>query len=111
MGLPNQLTNANPADSEALSLGASRIRALIIALEDLLGIPDATLVSNAAFAFMAAGLKSMSLQDAAVDPTTAGQLQRNGSSLKWHNGTIVVDLTQLVPSGTVIHGAFVNVPT
>lgn len=56
-------------------------------LLDILGIPDNTNISAAGLNFVAAGLDRVIFQDAAVDPASAGRLQRNGADLLFHDGT------------------------
>src|SRR5262249_17960227 len=92
MSLPNQIDSTTPPGAEDISLGDDRIRAFKQAVLDIFGIPAATNINNALFGVVAAGLQSLFFQDSAADPTIAGQLRRNGSDLRFHNGVSVVNL-------------------
>lgn len=86
MALPNQIDQSTPPGSQSPALGDDRIREFKLAVEDILGIPDATNVSAAGFTFAAAGLSTVNFQNVG-DPGTAGYLGRNSTLLKWHDGT------------------------
>src|SRR5215467_6824657 len=92
MSLPNQIDPTTPPGAEDISLGDDRIRAFKQAVLDIIGIPTATNINNKLFEVLAAGLQSVFFQDAASDPTIAGQVRRNGSDLKFHNGSGVITL-------------------
>jgi hypothetical protein len=100
MALPNKIDSATPSGTEALALGDDRIRELKQAILDILGIPNNTLINNALFEVAAAGLRSVFLQDAATDPTVAGQLRRVGTTLRYHTGAAVITIGEPFPSGT-----------
>jgi hypothetical protein len=93
VALPNSITNNSPAQSDLPSTLGTQIRNLKTAIEDLLGIPDATSISAAAFEIIAAGLKDVRFQDAAGNPATAGYLQRNAANLAFHDGTASRNVT------------------
>lgn len=80
MALPNSIDASTPAGSTSPSLGDDRIRELKTAVQDLLGIPDATAISQAGFDFDAGGLAQAIFYDPAVTPAS-GELGRNGSTL------------------------------
>ena len=82
MALPNTLTSTTPAGSDSPSLGDDIIRAFKLAMVDILGIPDATAISQAAFNIDAGGLAQVIFYDPAVEPAS-GELGRNGSTLKY----------------------------
>ena len=69
MALPNQLNNTAPAGTASPDVIDNQIRDLKTAIQDLLGIPDATNISNAGFSFVAGGLATVNLTGAAI---TAG---------------------------------------
>src|SRR5882762_7171782 len=95
MALPNKIDKTVPAGSRLRSLGDDDIRDFKLAVQDILGLPDNTNISAALFEIVAAGLKSIYMQDAAADPTVAGQIRRNGARAKWHDGSIVQSLAFL----------------
>jgi hypothetical protein len=72
------------------------------AIVDAFGIPAATAVANAILNVTATGLKNVVFQDAATDPVAAGQLQRNGTLMKWHNGSGVVTFATVAAPGGAI---------
>lgn len=92
MALPNKIDKSLPPGTEDRSLGDNRIREFKEALEDIIGLPDNTNITNALFEVLAAGLTVIKLQDKAADPATAGFFQRNGPKLLYHNGVLVTDL-------------------
>lgn len=98
MSLPNQIDKSTPAGSAAPSTLDDKIRELKVALEDLLGIPDATNISNKLLTVVAAGLQTIHLQDASGSPTATGEVQLNGTELEHHDGTAARKLYQ--QSGT-----------
>ena len=87
MALPNSVDNATPAGSDAPSTLDNQIRDLKTAIEDLLGIPNATAISAAGLNFVAAGMDRIVLQNAAADPIATGRVQRNATDLLMHDGT------------------------
>lgn len=86
MALPSIVSPSTPVGSEGLGLGDDQIRALKLALTDIFGIPVDTAIAAALFTVIAAGLKSVNFQDAAANPAAAGVLQRNGITLRFHDG-------------------------
>lgn len=99
MALPNQIDQATPPGSQSPSLGDDRIREFKTAVNDILGIPNATNVSAAGFLFAAAGLSRVAFQDLAGSPATAGHFQRNGANLEFHDGTAA--RVVVLPTNTV----------
>lgn len=92
MGLPNRLKSARLTNATAGSAIDDQVGLLEVAACDITGIPVDTDIAAALFEVVAAGLKSVYLQDAAAAPTVAGQIRRNGSELQWFNGERAVDL-------------------
>lgn len=92
MALPNTVDTATPPGSEAISLGDNQIRSFKVFMTDVLGIPNATAINNAFFEIVAAGLKSVFMQDAAANPVSNGQLRRNAADLLYHNGVVARSL-------------------
>lgn len=80
MALPNSLDSTVPAGSASPSLGDDQFRAKTLALLDILGIPDATSITQAAFDLDAGGLAQCIFYDAAATPAS-GELGRSGSTL------------------------------
>ena len=62
------------------------------------GLVDATTAGD----FIVINTKRRDFEDATADPTRSGTLQRNGTALKYHNGTSAIDLTDKTPAS---HGA------
>src|SRR3990167_8984316 len=87
MALPNSVNSATPAGGDNPSLGDDQFRDLKTFLEDIFSIPDNTNIAAAGLDFVAAGLNTIILQDAAANPATAGYLQRNAADLVFHDGT------------------------
>lgn len=92
MALPNRLKTARMTNATLGSAIDDNVGALEQAVADILGSVIDADISNALFEVVAAGLKSIFLQDAAAAPTVAGQIRRNGSELQWFNGEREVDL-------------------
>jgi len=96
MALPTQLDRNIKAGDDNVTTGLNEeelpskldvsLNLTIIALEEILGIPDATLISAPMGSFSAAGLISLIFQDNGGDPASVGQLVRNGSDLVFHDG-------------------------
>ena len=86
MSLPNQVDASSPAGSDSPASGDDQLRALKTFIEDVWGIHDATNIAAAGFTFVAAGLETLILQDAAAAPTAEGEIQRNGTALLYHDG-------------------------
>src|SRR3990167_3227875 len=85
--LPVTWNKAEPAGTDSPASGDDVLRAHVLAIEDLFGIPDATAIAAAGMAWVAAGLETIILQDAAAAPTAEGEIQRNGAALLYHDGT------------------------
>src|SRR5262252_7400247 len=103
MALPQQLKTARMTNATLGSQIDDNVGALEQALADILGAPVNTDITNAIAEIVAAGLKSLYYQDAAADPTVNGQVRRNGTALKYHDGTRVRELTQVwVPAGVIV---------
>lgn len=93
MALPNSLDSTAPAGSASPSLGDDQFRSKTLAILDILGIPDATSITQAAFDIDAGGLAQVIFYDAAVTPAT-GELGRSGSTLYYritgsHTATVL----------------------
>src|SRR3990167_3434100 len=84
--LPVTWNKAEPAGTDSPASGDDVLRAHVLAIEDLFGIPDATAIAAAGMAWVAAGLETLILQDAAGAPTAEGEIQRNGAALLYHDG-------------------------
>src|SRR5262245_28732340 len=102
MALPARLRAARMTNATQGSQIDDNVGALEQALCDILGAPIDTDITNAIAEIVAAGLKSLYFQDAAADPTVAGQVRRNGAALKFYDGTRVWDFTQIVPTGMIL---------
>lgn len=87
MTLPNSVDKATPAGSDSPSLGDDQFRALKTAIEDILGIADATNIAAAAFSITTSGLQAVVFQDVAGNPSATGRLGRNATALLFHDGT------------------------
>ena len=87
MALPSSIDSTTPAGSASPALGDDQIRALKLSIVDIFGVPDATSISVAGFAFVATGLDEIILRNAATDASGAGRLRRNATALTWHDGT------------------------
>lgn len=92
MSLPQQLKTARMTDSTAAATIDNEVGNLEQAIADILGAPVNTNITAALLEVVAAGLKSLSLQDAAADPTSTFNLRRNATRLKFHDGTNVKTL-------------------
>lgn len=92
MSLPDRLKAARMTDATLGSAIDNEVGNLEKALAAILGVPIDTDIASALCEVVAAGLKSLYFQDAAADPTTAGQIRRNGATVKAHDGTRAVTL-------------------
>jgi len=63
-------------------------------LAAIFGIPQNTVISAALFEVVAAGLKSLLLQDAAAVPDAGHNFRRNGKGLQFYDGTKAQDIVQ-----------------
>src|SRR5262245_24692863 len=113
MALPQQLKTARMTNATLGSQIDDNVGALEQAVADILGAPVNTDITNAIAEIVAAGLKSLYLQDAAADPTVNGQIRRNGNTLKYYDGSRVWDILQIVPTGAVVPWApsLIGAPT
>ena len=100
MGLPNQLKSARMTNSTVGSSIDENVGDAEKAVCDILGIPVDTNISAALFEVVAAGLKSIILQDASADPAVTGYIRRNGARLKFYDGTRAQDLVCIPGGGT-----------
>ena len=80
MALPNSTDSATPAGSASPSLGDDQFRALKLFIEDVLGLPDNTSITQAAMDMDAGGLAQIIFADPAATPAS-GELGRSGSTL------------------------------
>lgn len=109
MALPAQLNQSVPAGSDLPSTLDNRHRAHVLAVEDILGIPDVTNISAAGFGWDSTGLSSIRLQNAAVNPSVSGHLQRNGVNLMYHDGTSSYGLVLDTRTGVLSNKTLTNV--
>ena len=108
MALPNAINKDVPAGSDLPSTLDNRIRNLALAVEDLLGIPDQTNISAAGFGWDSTGLSSIRFQNAAVNPSVNGHLQRNGVNLMYHDGTSSYGLVLDTRAGVIANKTLNN---
>ena len=108
MALPNSITSTTPLGSDLPSTIDDQIRALKLAVQDILGIPNATAISAAGLNYVAGGLDRIIFQDAAASPTATGRLQRNGTKLEYHDGTAARVLARGTSEGQIIFPASQN---
>lgn len=106
MSLPNQINKDVPAGSDLPSTLDNRIRNLALGLEDILGIPDQTNISNAGFAFVSSGLSSIRLQDSGATPSVSGHLQMKSNNLMIHDGTSAYSVVLDTRTGVVSNKTF-----
>ena len=85
MSLPNTIDKSSPAGTDAASGGAAQIRSLKEFLEDILGIPNSTLMTNKAFKISANGEVAR---------------QREPIVVKTSNYTLTIDDEIILCSGT-----------
>src|SRR5262245_22512336 len=103
MTLPAKLQSARMTNATLGSQIDDNVGALEQAVCDILGMPIDTDIAAALFEIVAAGLRMVLLQDSAADPSAVGQIRRNGAALKFHDGTVVRELTQVwVPPGIIV---------
>lgn len=90
VALPNLVNKADPAGTDSPSLGDDTIRALKLALQDILGVPDNTNISAALFQVAATGLTAVVFRDSAASANAAGELQVNGTRLTFGANGVVL---------------------
>jgi len=78
-------------DATVGSLIDNRVGELEIAICDILGIPLETNMNAPALFHSAAGLLKIFLQNGGVDPTIVGEIVRNGTRIKTHDGAAIQD--------------------
>src|SRR5262249_12217111 len=113
MTLPNRLKSARMTNATLGSSIDDEQGNCEKALSDILGVPIDADISAALFEVVAAGLKSVYLQDAAADPATNGQLRRNVDKLRYKTSTAVEEIAFVrtaIPAGSVIPFAGLTVP-
>lgn len=109
MAVPTSINPTTPVGGSTPALGDDEIRALKLAICDIFGVPvDPVAIAAAGFLFVAAGLKSIILQDAAANPPATGVLQRNGLLLKYHDGSAVQTLARLIDLPSAFGGNFTD---
>lgn len=74
------INQAAPAGSDSPTLGDDQIRAFKLAVEDIFGIPDNAVISQAVMDVDAGGLAQVIFYDPAATPAS-GELGRSGSTL------------------------------
>ena len=92
MSLPNKINSADPAGSADPGTLDTIIQDFKTAVLDILGISNNTNVSTAALSITAAGLIKAIFQNAGANPSSAGEVQRNGTALKYYDGSAVQSL-------------------
>ena len=103
MALPNQIVNTVPGATDSISQGDDQIRALKLAIQDIFGIPNATLIANQVMSMVPAGLQSILFQDSGP-PGQNGRLQKDLANLKFHDGTASRTLLTTAFSPTIFVG-------
>jgi len=115
MALPNSIDKSTPTGATDPGTLDTIITGLKTAVEDIVGIPDATSISAAALEITASGCKNVRLYDATADAGSAGHLQRNGAALTWHDGTSAKTLTTNTSTQTLTNKTLtsptINSPT
>lgn len=107
MALPQQLKSARLNDSSPGSSIDNEMGNVEKAIADILGAPQDTDINAALFEVLASGLRKIFLVDLAGNPTVAGQLSRNGATLRFHDGTAareLVNSTRQVIAGAGLSG-------
>lgn len=78
--LPVTFNKATPADTDPVSQGATKIRNLTLAIEDLFGIPDNTAISSAIGSINATGAVTWATAPTVQTMTTPGFVKNLGAS-------------------------------
>lgn len=87
MALPATLNKNEIAGTSSAASIDDGVQTLIAALQDIIGIPNNTTISNAMASIVASGMMALHFRDAAAAPTTDGTLLYNGSVLQFYDGT------------------------
>ena len=101
MSLPNKINPADPSGSADPGTLDTIIQDFKTAVLDILGIVSNTNVSAAALSITATGLQKAIFQNTAANPSAAGEVQRNSTSLKYYDGSAVQTLTTSDQSQTL----------
>lgn len=101
MSLPNKINPADPSGSADPGTLDTIIQDFKTAVLDILGIASNTNVSAAALSITATGLQKAIFQNTAANPSAAGEVQRNSTSLKYYDGSAVQTLTTSDQSQTL----------
>ena len=95
MALPNKLDKTILQGGSSPDTIDDALNSTITALEDILGIPDDTNISNKIASLSADGLTNIFFQDGSADPAASGELVMSGSRLLFHDSSAVQTLAQL----------------
>ena len=87
MALPTSVNNLAPLGSASPATIDDQLRDLKLFLTDLFGVPNATNISANVMTVVAGGLDSINFANSAANAAVAGELQRNGANLTFHDGT------------------------
>jgi len=87
MALPTSINNATPLGSASPATIDDQFRDLKLFLTDLFGVPNATNISANVMTVVAGGLDSINFANSGANAAVAGELQRNGANLTFHDGT------------------------
>jgi len=87
MALPTSVNNLAPLGSASPATIDDQFRDLKLFLTDLFGVPNATNISANVMTVVAGGLDSINFANSAANAGVAGELQRNGANLTFHDGT------------------------
>ena len=95
-----QLRTARLTDSDIANTIDNALGAAETDLATILGAVTNTEIAAPAFSIDAVGLKKVILQDAAADPVAVGEIQRNATLVKFHDGTAVQTVAVLANIGS-----------
>src|SRR5262245_24344560 len=87
MALPATINTATPTDSDNANTTHTIFQALKLFVEDVFGMTDVTAIAAAGSAHTAAGMTTLVFQNLGGDPSATGELARNATLLKFHDGT------------------------
>lgn len=100
MALPNKIQYQAITGSSLPSTIDNDINAFKLGVQDIFGIPDNTNITTAVMTVNAGGLDNVIFRNTAANPDVAGELQRNATALKFHDGTAVRTLAVLETAQT-----------
>ncbi len=96
MSLPNSLKSIRMTNATTGDQVDDKVAELETALCDIHGIPIDTPVAAPGFLWDATGLKKVIFKDNAADPGSVGEIARNGTAWKMHNGLYACGVPQTV---------------